>query len=143
MITKNSQTRKGRKPINKFSERLRPKMERALDKWFGKWIVKRDGGVCFVTGKRAADGYVIQCGHLITRAARATRWNETNCHAQERGSNFLHEHRPEFYTQAFIAKYGAEAYDELVALSKKPHKMPLDEMAALTDYYRRKVEESA
>lgn len=59
----------------------------------------------------------LQAGHLIKRGRGTTLFDETNVNAQCNSCNVRHNNYPEFYTNWWLAKYGQEAYDQLVAKS--------------------------
>lgn len=70
-------------------------------------------------------------GHLITRTCAIIRFDLTNNNCQCAPCNFLHEFRPERYTNWWINKYGKDAYDELVAQSKLTKKWTISELMTL------------
>lgn len=111
-----------------------------LDDIFSLYVRARDKNICFVCGKRPPE-VVMQCGHLITRGSHSTRWDDANAHAQCRGCNFSHEHRPEHYTTAYINKWGLAAYENLVFKSKQPSKLKTADLELLIIHYKQKLEE--
>jgi hypothetical protein len=115
----------------------RKQLEKKLDAVFRDYILLRGGGVCFCCGV-SGEMAVLQCGHLITRARRAVRWDERNAEIQCRTDNFLHEHRPELFTRLWILKYGEAAYDKLIRDSWTDKKYSLQELEDLIEYYKNK-----
>ena len=92
----------------------RKKLIKKLDKVFGDFIKDRDKRVCVVCGSREN----IQAGHLFSRNAHSTRWDEKNVYAQCRDCNYKHESHPADFTDFFIEKWG---YEEYKKLHKKYH----------------------
>ncbi len=61
------------------------------DKWFSEFIRLRDSddegiATCITSGRRM-HWRDLDCGHYISRAKQATRYDEMNCHAQSKGHN--------------------------------------------------------
>ena len=115
----------------------RKKLIKKLDDVFSKYIRARDGGKCVLCGS----DYILQAGHLITRRNYATRWDEDNVFAQCRSCNYTHVNHPEIYTSWYIGKYGAEAYQKLVAKSKLIVKFRDSDLEMLIEYYKNKLKE--
>jgi len=86
----------------------RKKLIKKLDKVFSKFIRARDKH-CVVCGTTQN----LQCGHLFSRVAYSTRWDELNCHGQCASHNLLHEHDAYPFTDWFLRKFGKDQYDIL------------------------------
>ena len=69
-----------------------------------------------------------QAGHLIKRGRGSTIFDETNVNQQCQNCNIKHNNFPEFYTNWWIAKYGQEAYDDLVRRSWQIKDWTLEEL---------------
>lgn len=127
--------RKKRRKLNIHKLRLQtaqtPKqLKKKLDTYFANHIRRMYKECCTPDGKC---GGPIQAGHLITRGALRTRWDERNCFGQCRNHNLLHEYRPEIMTQWYISRFGLEKYKELVSLSRqiwRPTKQELLDLIA-------------
>lgn len=69
----------------------RSKAMKEADKWFSEWIRLRDadedGYVTCITSGRRIKWRQADCGHWISRAKMATRYDERNCHAQGKMAN--------------------------------------------------------
>ena len=87
----------------------RKKLIKKLDKVFGDYIKNRDDQKCVCCGSRKN----IQAGHLLSRNAHSTRWDEKNVYAQCRNCNFKHERHPEDLTEYFLSLWGEEEYKKL------------------------------
>lgn len=107
-------------------------LRKKLDVYFSTYIRLRDKD-CFMDSGCSGP---IQAGHLITRGATRTRWDDRNCFGSCRGHNFLHEYRPEIMTQWYIGKYGIEQYNEIVRLSRISWKPTKSELLALIEKYK-------
>ncbi len=75
----------------------RSKIVKELDKAFSRFIrlsaANLDGFVeCYTCG-RSYHWKKIQCGHFMSRARYATRWNEDNCRPQCYGCNVMQQGR--------------------------------------------------
>lgn len=76
---------------------------------------------------------MLQCGHLITRAHYALRWDiDLNLNTQCASCNLIHEHNPHIYINWFIDEFGVGAYQKLVA-SDVPRKWSEVELQAKLD----------
>lgn len=106
----------------KKQKRKNPKSERkALEKELDRLtslIVRKRDGFCVTCGSRDN----LQCGHLIKRGRKWTRWDLRNCNCQCASCNIKHNYYPEIYTEWFIGKYGLDLYKSLVAWSQLPVK---------------------
>lgn len=78
------------------------------DAAFSVFIRNRDKE-CVVCGKTED----LTCGHLFSRVAYSTRWDELNCHCQCVECNLSHEYDAQPFTSWFIRKFGIETYDDL------------------------------
>lgn len=81
----------------------------------------------------------LQCGHLFTRAAYSTRWDEMNCFAQCASCNLRHEHNPHPMTLKFIDEYGMENYKELNRRHAKPRKFSDRDLSELSEEFKLKL----
>ena len=107
------------------------------DTAFSRYIRARDNWTCFTCGRVGYDrDGIMQCGHLITRAKYATRWNELNAVCQCSGCNMRHEYQPEIFTDAWIAKHGVDAYHDMVYKSNQLRKYTVDDIRDLTEHYK-------
>ena len=118
----------------------RKKIVRRLDKVFSEYIRKRDNYTCIVCGANK-NTHVIQAGHLFSRIAYSTRWDEKNSNAQCDGCNKYHEHDFEPYRKAWVDKYGEKEYDILYTKYRKPTKFTSAELNYLIKYYQKKKED--
>lgn len=86
----------------------RKRLVAKLDEITSLYVRLRDK--CCVTCSSTAR---LQCGHLITRAHYAVRWDTGNCNAQCASCNIIHEFDPHPYINWFIDMFGLAAYQEL------------------------------
>jgi hypothetical protein len=120
----------------------RQKAVAAADKAFSEYIRARDRYICKTCGLAGSKGDgVMTCGHLITRAKYATRWDELNAECQCRGCNMRHEFQPEMMTDLWVDRNGYIAYHELVRKSNKPRKFTTGEVREIAEYYKQKTRE--
>jgi len=105
-----------------------------LDTAFSIFIRERDK-ICVVCGTTEKG----TCGHLLTRTAYSTRWDELNCHRQCSNCNYSHESNPHPFTSWFIHKFGLEAYDGLILKHKTIKKFSDSDIATLTLEYEQKL----
>ncbi len=114
------------------------KLEDQCDRLFRQYILLRDHNLCYC-GK-PADDRPMQCGHLITRAAKSVRWLPLNAHACHAGCNYLHEFRPEIYTSWFLQTHGKDTYDMLVQMSHRPVKNTVETLTSTALALARAIE---
>lgn len=86
--------------------------------------------VCVTCGEDGSNS-CLQLGHLITRGANSVRFDFRNLHITCKKCNYIHEYRPEIYTNYFIKTYGAEEYDALVRDSKQLKQWKMRELREL------------
>ena len=94
-------------------------LKRHADKLMSLYIRQRDGNRCVLCGSDSRP----QCGHVLSRVALATRWDDTNCHCQCASCNMRHEFNAYPYISWFITKFGKDKLDELQRRWNKPHPM--------------------
>ncbi len=87
---------------------------------------------CVVTGKRI-HYKAIDAGHFISANRSSTRFNEMNVHPQSKASNQFDTTNDSliFYTIWMTEKYGRDAVDELIELSRQTKKWERDEVLEL------------
>ena len=112
----------------------RKKLVSKLDKVFSLYIRGRDKR-CVLCGKRED----LNCGHLLTRNAYSTRWDEQNCACVCTGCNLRHENDASHHTLWYIKKYGLTSYEALVLMHHTTRKFKNDELQALILEYTNKV----
>ena len=103
-----------------------------LDKVFGDYIKKRDGK-CIVCGTRRG----LQCGHLFTRAAYSTRWDEENAWGQCPGCNYRHEF-DWMPMQDAVARKMIDV-DALYIRHKKVAKLSNGDLESMIEHYKEKL----
>ncbi len=112
----------------------RKKLVKKLDKVFSEYIRARDRK-CICCG--STDN--LQCGHLLSRVAYSTRWDEDNAHAQCRSCNLVHEYNPHIYIKAYIRIHGIDKYYELISKYSKTVKISNSELETMIEYYSNKL----
>lgn len=121
----------------------RAKIKDKLDYEFSLYIRRRDNFTCVTCGKKGivGDGEM-QCGHLFSRVALSTRWDEDNAFCQDRGCNFRHEMDWMPLELYYKEKKGDEAFDRLYRKYNTPKKYNIAELKELLEYYREKNKEN-
>src|SRR5690349_16310561 len=97
--------------------------ENQLDDFTSK-IVLFNEKVCFIIGCGVTKD--LQCGHLLERRHRHTRWDiepAGNNHPQCPFHNFIHEEKPEIYRTDFVLRFGQSALDELERRARSMEKI--------------------
>lgn len=115
-------------------ESKRKTLVKSLDKIFSVYI-RLKYGHCVVCLKREG----LQCGHLFSRVAYSTRWDEDNAFGQCAGCNLRHEHDPYPLTNYFLKRFGQDKYDELYRRHKKIKKHTDQDLQKLILYYGDKI----
>lgn len=116
----------------------RKSLVRMLDKAFSDFIKERDKR-CVCCGE--TDAEKLQCGHLFTRAAYSTRWDERNAYCQCSSCNLRHEYDPGTLTYYFLQKHGAAGYQALHSDHRIPKKYRDAELQELIADYRNRLAE--
>ena len=109
----------------------RKKLVSTLDKVFSLYIRNRDKQ-CVICGSRER----LTCGHLLTRTAYSTRWDEMNCACQCVGCNGRHEWDASKYTVWFLNKFGKKAYEELALRHYTIRKFTNEELKEMIQRYK-------
>jgi hypothetical protein len=116
----------------------RKSLVRTLDKAFGDYIKERDRQ-CVCCGEINQE--LLQCGHLFTRAAYSTRWDERNAFCQCSSCNLRHEYDPGDLTNYFLRKFGQGEYALLHRIHRTPRKYRDAELQELIADYRNRLAE--
>lgn len=118
-------------------------LKNKLDKLFSEYIRLRDTdengyGTCIDCG-RSAPYDELDAGHFVGRRHLATRWDETNVHAQHRYCNRFLNGRQYEYGKAIDEKYGEGYADQLVQLSHTTFKANVQWLQYQIDIYKEKI----
>ena len=97
---------------------------------------------------RARDKYCVLCGtsenltngHLFSRVAYSTRWDEGNCFCQCASHNLAHEYNPHTFINWYIVHFGLEAYQALLEKHNTVKKFSNYELLELCEVYKQKYE---
>lgn len=101
---------------------------------------------------RARDGHCVTCvtpsgirtnGHLWSRVAYSTRWDEENAHEQCWGCNLRHEHDPYPLSEYVRNKLGQEKYDALHLRYATPKKFKDYDLLDLIEHYKNILDKQA
>jgi hypothetical protein len=105
------------------------------DDAFSAYIKARDGH-CVVCG---ATTY-LQCGHLFSRVAYSTRWNEANAFCQCRGCNMRHKYDFEPLRKAAVRRLGEDVVESIHVLWTRPVVMKTAQVMEIARYFQVKME---
>ncbi len=111
----------------------RKSLVRTLDKAFGDFIKLRDEK-CVTCGATEH----LQCGHLFSRVAYSTRWDDRNAFCQCRSCNMRHEYDPGPLTMHFLKEYSDMAYSCLHRLHHTTVKYTDADLERFIELYRNK-----
>lgn len=104
----------------------RKELVKILDTAFASFIRKRDGK-CVQCGKTEG----LTCGHLFSRTAYSTRWDEENCWGQCLSENLYHEHNAFPFTRRVEQLIGRDKVEALHTRFRTPRKFKDHELIAL------------
>lgn len=123
---------------------------RQADKWFSRyvrliftWGVIDGEPYCkdIITGK-AYSAKNLDCGHFISRANMATRYDLNNCRPQNRSSNrFRGEADKEKFRDNLVKEIGIEEMGSLMNRSKSSVKLGMIVLKGTADYFHNQVNE--
>jgi len=127
------------------------KLKKLADDTFARYIRERDKhcyGQEIPEERLRCKGFLCDC-HLIGRGKNAIRYDEKNNNAGCSFHNQIHDHidrpQPHIYTNWFIKKYGAKAYQELADqtyIIKQWKRWELEEIIkTYTEKYKKLLEE--
>ena len=130
----------GKKPAKKEGK---TKAKAAADKWFSKFIRLRDadefGVITCITSGRRMHWSLCDCGHWISRAKMAVRYDERNANAQSKQANrFQGGHFLE-HGMAIDRKHGAGTREALELKAMRPCKMTEADLLFIAETYKARV----
>lgn len=133
-----------RRAFGKAPKSDRAKWMKEADKWFSEFIRLRDSdengiATCITSGRRA-HWREMDCGHYLSRAKMATRYDERNAHAQGKMANrFQGGH---FMEHGFRIeeKHGRGTCHALALKAALPCKMLARDFQFLAETYRSRVD---
>ena len=107
------------------------KLIKQADILFARYIRTRDMERCVLCGSTRNPN----CGHLIKRSKKPTRYSEINCSCLCSGCNYKDNFDHEPYVLWFINKWGAEKYKLLYEYSQEFHKWTREELLDIIKKY--------
>lgn len=122
----------------------RKKAKAAADKWFSEFIRLRDSdaegfATCITNPKIRKHWRDMDCGHWISRAKEATRYDERNANAQSKQSNrFQGGHFLE-HGLAIDRKFGPGTRQELERKAGQVCKRTVNDYLFISDTYKKRV----
>lgn len=122
--------------MTKLKKPSRKLLVRNLDRIFSLYIRK-----VYTSCVNCGTTESLTCGHLFSRIAYSTRWDELNCTTQCMSCNMRHEYDSYPLTSWFLDKYGREAYDQLHFKHRKTHKFSNADLQELIVVYTDKYNE--
>lgn len=124
------------KPVKVIKAKRRKKktsrqlLEKQADVLVREIVLRRDR-FCVCPAPKNGHGNVRTPGHLISRTRRSVRWSLLNTNEQCNSCNYIHEHRPEIYTEWFIRRFGFEMYQIMVETGEKSDKLSIEQLQIL------------
>ena len=119
-----------------YRERIK-KIKKRLDKVIREYVILRDKHCVTCGGTRNDE--ILQCGHLFSRTALSTRWNQKNLYCQCRTCNMLHEGNTYPLTE-YARQVWKEEIEQLSRLWFQAWKPTLDDLQIIEDYYENEIE---
>lgn len=123
----------------------RSKAMKKADTFFSKFIRLRDadehGYVSCVTCGSRRHWREVDCGHFITRAKQATRYDERNCHAQCKGCNRFQGGKFLEHEAAIDRIHGRGTAEELKRKAMMPCRRAAIDFAHIAMEYKAKANE--
>jgi hypothetical protein len=118
--------------------------KKELDEVFAEYIRLRDSNGdtfrCISCGQVKPMSQC-QCGHYISRAHMATRFDENNCNGQCVSCNIFKSGNVVEYRFGLIDKYGEEVVNQLEAMRNDQRQIKDPEYKELIQYYKDKVKQ--
>jgi hypothetical protein len=130
-----------------MGQKIRPRKNliRTLDEVFSVFIRLRDSGangICFcITCGRPFMWKELDCGHIVTRDRKATRYEEKNCHAQCKWCNNHHKGEQATHGIRIDRLYGAGTAEGLIEKGRVRVKLTEEWLMFKIVEYRGKVKE--
>ncbi len=125
-------------------KKSRSAVVKELDRVFSLFIRHRnaddEGFVTCITCGRSNHLKKMQCGHFMSRAKYATRWNETNCQVQCYGCNVMQQGQQYKFSVWLDANIELGTANEMVLLSNTTVKFSTPELLEKIEYYKSKLD---
>jgi hypothetical protein len=126
------------------SKKPKRNYKKELDEVFAEYIRLRDSNGdtfrCISCGQVKPMSQC-QCGHYISRAHMATRFDEKNCNGQCVSCNIFKSGNVVEYRFGLIDKYGEEVVNQLEAMRNDQRQIKDPEYKELIQYYKDKVKQ--
>lgn len=126
------------------SKKPKKNYKKELDEVFAEYIRLRDSNGdtfrCISCGQVKPMSQC-QCGHYISRAHMATRFDEKNSNGQCVGCNIFKSGNVVEYRFGLIDKYGEEVVNQLEAMRNDQRQIKDPEYKELIQYYKDKVKQ--
>lgn len=106
-----------------------------LDRVFSLYIRARDGA-CVQCGTTEN----LTCGHVFSRVAFSTRWDEENAFCQCSSHNMRHEYDPYPFLELVRERLGEQRLQELHRRYTQPRKFTTYELLELVVYFTEKLD---
>ena len=116
-------------------KKSRKSLVKAADKAMSRYIIARDMR-CVQCGSTTN----LTNGHLFSRVAYSTRWDDTACYCQCKNCNLRHEYDPYPFTKVFLDIHGQAWVDDLHSRWSKPLKLKDYQIEEIAKYYTKKAE---
>lgn len=120
--------------LKKPKKHSRKWLVRNLDQVFSRYIRARDQR-CVLCGTKED----LTCGHVFSRVAYSTRWDEENSFAQCLNENLTHEYDPYPFLLWYQNKFGKKKLDEVHRRYKTIRKISNGELADMLEVYKSKL----
>ena len=118
---------------------LKKQLDRVFSEWTRRRLADSRGMVRCVSCGTVKHWKEQQCGHFVTRARLATRWEPQNTAPQCVGCNMFKQGNAIGYSRWLLNRYGQSIFAELDELSRKPVKFSRADLAAMIEEYQGKL----
>jgi hypothetical protein len=128
-------------PKPKTHAKLKKELDAVFSKYIRWYFADANGYVeCYTCGQ-VKPVKQMQNGHFQSRRSTSTRFEINNCRPQCVKCNMFEQGQQYLFGQKLKAEIGAEAVEEIIALSRKSVKYSKADLEYLIDLYKQKLKD--
>ena len=115
-------------------------LKKELDKLVSRFVRLSGQGICYTCGLKR-EKLELQCGHFISRAHSATRYDLDNLRTQCVNCNVWRRGNTAFFAANLLKEYGTERFDALIKRGRSFKQFTTRELEAEIKRYSQLVKE--
>lgn len=114
------------------------KLKKVLDALVSRYVRLSGNGICYTCGL-VRPLLELQCGHFISRAHSATRYDLDNLRPQCVNCNVWRRGNTAFYASNLMAELGKKRFDALIARGRTMKQFNVPELQRMIEDFKQKL----